>query len=181
MYAIVDIETTGGSAAYHKITEICILLHDGNEVIRKFHTLINPEQNIPFNITMLTGITNEMVADAPKFYEVAREIYEITDQAIFVAHNVNFDFSFLKKEFEELGGEFKRQKLCTVRLSRKLLPGRPGCFPSCLILIRNMPLSNIRSKKILRKLPSLLIFPKNFTTSCRKKQASIIFMTSMAK
>ena len=123
MYAIVDIETTGGNATYHKITEICVLLHDGVQVVKKFHSLINPEQNIPYNITMLTGITNEMVEDAPKFYEVAREIYEITDQAVFVAHNVNFDFSFLKKEFEDLGGEFKRQKLCTVRLSRKLLPG----------------------------------------------------------
>jgi DNA polymerase III subunit epsilon len=123
MYAIVDIETTGGSATYHKITEICVLLHDGKEVVQRFHSLINPEQPIPYNITMLTGITNEMVADAPRFFEVAKEIYQITDKAIFVAHNVNFDFSFLKKEFEELGGEFKRQKLCTVRLSRKLLPG----------------------------------------------------------
>jgi DNA polymerase-3 subunit epsilon len=123
MYAIVDIETTGGSSAYHKITEICILLHDGNEVVKKFHTLINPECHIPLNITLLTGITNEMVEDAPMFHEVAKEIYEITDNAIFVAHNVNFDFSFIKKEFEELGGEFIRKKLCTVRLSRKLIPG----------------------------------------------------------
>ena len=123
MYAIVDIETTGGSAAYHKITEICILLHDGEKVVKEFHTLVNPERNIPYNITMLTGITNEMVENAPKFYEVAKEIYLLTENAIFVAHNVNFDFSFLKKEFEDLGGDFNRKKLCTVRLSRKLLPG----------------------------------------------------------
>ncbi len=123
LYAIVDIETTGGSAAYHKITEICVLLHDGKEVIKKFYSLINPECHIPLNITLLTGITDEMVAAAPMFHEVAKEIYEITDNAIFVAHNVNFDFSFLKKEFEELGGEFVRKKLCTVRLSRKLIPG----------------------------------------------------------
>jgi DNA polymerase-3 subunit epsilon len=123
MYAIVDIETTGGSAAYHKITEICIVLHDGEKVVKEFHSLINPERNIPLSIAMLTGITNEMVEDAPRFCEVAKEIYTITENAVFVAHNVNFDFSFLKKEFEELGGEFNRKKLCTVRLSRKLLPG----------------------------------------------------------
>ncbi len=123
MYAIVDIETTGGSATYHKITEICVLLHDGEKVIKEFHSLINPERIIPPSITMLTGITNEMVEDAPKFYEVAKEIFQLTENAIFIAHNVNFDFSFLKKEFEELGGDFKRKKLCTVRLSRKLLPG----------------------------------------------------------
>lgn len=122
-YAIVDIETTGGSAAYHKITEICVLLHDGEKVIKEFHSLINPERIISPSITMLTGITNEMVEDAPKFYEVAKEIFQITEGAVFVAHNVNFDFSFLKKEFEDLGGDFKRKKLCTVRLSRKLLPG----------------------------------------------------------
>ncbi len=123
MYAIVDIETTGGSATYHKITEICILVHNGKEIVKKFHTLINPGCPIPLTISLLTGITDEMVADAPFFYQVAKEIYEMTDNAIFVAHSVNFDFSFLKKEFEELGGEFVRKKLCTVRLSRKLIPG----------------------------------------------------------
>jgi len=122
-YAIVDIETTGGSASYHRITEICVLLHDGKEVVKKFHTLINPECPIPLNISLLTGITNDMVEDAPRFFEVAKEIYEITDGAVFVAHSVNFDFSFIKKEFEALGGTFVRKKLCTVRLSRKLIPG----------------------------------------------------------
>lgn len=126
MYAIVDIETTGGSAAYHKITEIAILVHDGSKVVERFETLINPEKFIPAGITALTGISNEMVEDAPKFHEVAKRIYELTDNRIFVAHNVNFDFSFLKNEFLALGGEFQRKKLCTVRLSRKIIPGMPS-------------------------------------------------------
>lgn len=123
MYAIVDIETTGGSAAYHKITEIAILIHDGKRVVDEYQTLINPERGIPIGITSLTGISNEMVVDAPRFFEVAKEIYQMLEGNIFVAHNVNFDYSFIKKEFQDLGGNLNLKKLCTVRLSRKILPG----------------------------------------------------------
>ena len=123
MYAIVDIETTGSAAAYGKITEIAILIHDGQRVVDEFQSLVNPECGIPIGITSLTGISNEMVADAPRFYEIAREVYQLLDGNIFVAHNVNFDYSFIKKEFQELGGTFNRPKLCTVRLSRKVFPG----------------------------------------------------------
>lgn len=123
MFAIVDIETTGSAANYGKITEVAILVHDGQRVVDEFQTLINPERGIPPGITALTGISNEMVADAPKFYEVAKEIHMMLEGNIFVAHNVNFDYSFLKKEFEELGAEFKHKKLCSVRLSRKVFPG----------------------------------------------------------
>lgn len=123
MYAIVDIETTGGSAAYHKMTEIAILIHDGKRVVDEFQTLINPEKGIPIGITSLTGISNEMVADAPRFFEVAKEIYQMLEGNIFVAHNVNFDYSFIKKEFQDLGGNLNLKKLCTVRLSRKIIPG----------------------------------------------------------
>ena len=123
MYAIVDIETTGGSAAYHKITEVAILIHDGNQVVDEYQTLINPERGIPIGITSLTGISNEMVTEAPRFFEVAKDIYELLDGNVFVAHNVNFDYSFLKREFQELGGNLNLSKLCTVRLSRKILPG----------------------------------------------------------
>ena len=126
MYAVVDIETTGGRAGYHKITEIAIFVHDGNKVVDSFQTLINPESFIPPKITALTGITNDMVDSAPKFYEVAKEIFTITEGKIFVAHNVNFDYSFLKEEFQALGAQFVRKKLCTVRLSRKLFPGFPS-------------------------------------------------------
>ena len=123
MYSIIDIETTGGSSRSEKITEIAIYIHDGNTITDHFVTLINPERNIPYFITNLTGITNEMVEDAPKFYEVAKKIVEITEGKVFVAHNARFDYSFIKEEFKSLGFNFKRSILDTVTLSRKLLPG----------------------------------------------------------
>lgn len=122
-FAIIDVETTGGRASQHKITEIAIAIHDGNEVIEEFETLLNPEMPIPYGITELTGITNDMVADAPKFYEVAKKIVEITEGAIFVAHNVRFDYSFVQEEFRRLGFTFSRKKLCTVRLAKQAFPG----------------------------------------------------------
>jgi len=124
MYAIIDVETTGLKAATQKIIDIAIVLHDGRKVVDEFQSLINPERNIPANITRLTGITNDMVEEAPKFWEVARDIVLMTRDKTFVAHNVNFDYSFVRKEFSELGYLFKRRKLCTVQLSRKLLPGK---------------------------------------------------------
>ncbi len=123
MFAILDIETTGGSPKTEKITEIAIFFHDGEKVISEWSTLLNPEKNIPYFITGLTGITNEMVADAPKFYEVARELVERTENHTIVGHNVNFDYSFIKSEFKRLGFEYDRKTLCTVKLSRKILPG----------------------------------------------------------
>ena len=123
MYAIIDVETTGTSAMHGKITEIAIVLHDGVSVKETYNTLINPECAIPFHITRLTGITNEMVENAPKFYEVARKIIELTAGNIFVAHNAMFDYSFIKEEFKRLGYEFKRKTICTVKLGRKLIPG----------------------------------------------------------
>ena len=123
MYAIIDVETTGTAASYGRLTEIAIILHNGVVVTETFNTLINPECNIPYHITRLTGITNEMVANAPKFYEVAKKIIELTAGKIFVAHNATFDYSFVKEEFKRLGYEFKRKTICTVKLGRKLLPG----------------------------------------------------------
>lgn len=126
MYAIIDIETTGGSPTAEKITEIAVFLHDGTKITGEFATLINPERNIPYFITSLTGITNEMVEDAPKFYEVARHIVEITEGKTIVAHNARFDYSFLRQEFRSLGFSFKRSLIDTVTASRKLLPGYPS-------------------------------------------------------
>lgn len=123
MYAIIDVETTGGSARFERITEIAIVRHDGERVVDTFSTLINPERPIPWNITQLTGISNDMVADAPHFYEVAKKIVEMTEDAIFVAHNVSFDYNFIKEEFARLGYDFSKKQLCTVRLSRKAFPG----------------------------------------------------------
>ncbi len=126
MYAIIDVETTGGVARHERITEIAVVLHDGQAVVDTFSTLINPERSIPWNITMITGITDEMVAAAPKFYEVAKHIVEMTEGAVFVAHNVSFDYSFVREEFARLGYPFVRQQLCTVRMARKMFPGLPS-------------------------------------------------------
>jgi DNA polymerase III subunit epsilon len=124
MYAIIDIETTGSRAEQDRITEIAIFVHDGAQVIRQFHSLVNPECSIPLNITQITGISNELVATAPKFYEIAKEVVECTQGTIFVAHNVGFDYGFVKAEFARLGYVYRRKQLCTVRLSRAVFPNR---------------------------------------------------------
>lgn len=126
MYAVIDIETTGGSLRFGKITEIAIYLFNGENITDSFVSLINPECEIPAYITRMTGISNEMVAGAPKFYEVARKVVELTANKIFVAHNVSFDYEFIRKEYKELGYDFKRKTLCTVQMSRLYLPGYPS-------------------------------------------------------
>ncbi|SDX55056.1 exonuclease domain-containing protein [Hymenobacter psychrophilus] len=126
MYAIIDLETTGGQPAQDRITEIAIYIHDGEKVVDEFSSLINPGRPIPFFITQLTGITDDMVREAPRFHEVARKVVEMTEGCVFVAHNVRFDYSFLKKEFGDLGYTYSRKTLCTVRLSRSLMPGQPS-------------------------------------------------------
>lgn len=123
MYSVIDIETTGGSPEREKITEIAVFVTDGAEVVREFQTLVNPERTIPPRIMQLTGITNEMVADAPKFYEVAKALVNITEETTFVAHNAWFDYNFIREEFRQLGYTYKRDVLCTLQLSRKLIPG----------------------------------------------------------
>ncbi len=123
MFAILDIETTGGSPKTEKITEIAIYFHDGEKVVDEWSTLVNPEKSIPYFITGLTGITNEMVANAPRFYEIAKELVERTEDHIIVGHNVKFDYSFIKSEFKNLGFEYDRSTLCTIKLSRKIIPG----------------------------------------------------------
>ena len=123
LYSIIDIETTGGSARNERIIEIAIIVTDGKEIIDQFSSLIYPEKRIPPFIVGLTGITNEMLEDAPKFYEIAAKIVETTKNTVFVAHNVNFDYSFLKHEFQCLGYNFSLNNLCTLSLSRKLIKG----------------------------------------------------------
>ena len=123
MYAIIDIETTGNGIKGNKITEISIFKYDGHEVIDEFTSLVNPECEIPSFITGLTGIDNNMVRNAPLFEDIYPQIEAITKDTIFVAHSVNFDYNVIKNEFKQLGVDFSRKKLCTVRLSRKLLPG----------------------------------------------------------
>lgn len=126
MYAIVDIETTGGYASGHRITEISVFVHDGESVIKHFETLVNPQQPIPRYITALTGISNAMVAEAPSFDEIAEALHDILHSNIFIAHNVNFDYSFVKHQLKNSGFDLASKKLCTVRLGRKVFPGLPS-------------------------------------------------------
>ncbi|NAS14286.1 exonuclease domain-containing protein [Poritiphilus flavus] len=123
MYTIVDIETTGTGIQGNRITEIAIFKFDGKQVVEEFTSLVNPECEIPYFITGLTGIDNHMVRNAPLLGEIANEIEEITRDCVFVAHSVNFDYNVIKNELRGIGIDFVRKKLCTVRLSRQLLPG----------------------------------------------------------
>ncbi|WP_461452916.1 exonuclease domain-containing protein [Mucilaginibacter sp.] len=126
MYAIVDIETTGGHASANGITEIAICIHNGKKVIERYETLVNPQRDIPIYIRALTGISNEMVSEAPLFKDVAHDIYHLLHGKIFVAHNVNFDHSFVRHHLASVGYDLQCNKLCTVRLGRKILPGLPS-------------------------------------------------------
>ncbi len=126
MYAIVDIETTGGYAAASGITEIAIIIFDGNSIVQQYQTLLNPVYTIPRYVESLTGITNAMVENERLFSCVADEIYELLNDKIFVAHNVNFDYSFLKYHLSLCGYSLNCKKLCTVRLGRQILPGFPS-------------------------------------------------------
>lgn len=142
MYAVVDIETSGGRAQIDKITEIAIYIHDGRRVIDEFTTLINPEVSIPPFITNLTGINNQMVANAPKFYEVAKQIVLITEGKLFVAHNAQFDYGFIQAEFKRLGYDYQRQTLCTVKMSRKIIPGLKSYSLGNLCQSVGIPINN---------------------------------------
>jgi DNA polymerase III subunit epsilon len=122
-YAIVDIETTGGNASGSRITEIAIIIHDGEKIIDRWETLVNPEKDIPLPIFALTGINNEMVRDAPVFDDIAPTVFEMLSDRIFVAHSVNFDYSFVRHQLEQSGFKWTAKKLCTVRAARKIRPG----------------------------------------------------------
>ena len=126
MYAIVDIETTGGYASANGITEIAVYIHNGKKVIKHFETLINPQQPIPRYIVSLTGINDEMLKDAPLFEEIAPTLFSLLSDNIFIAHNVNFDFSFVKHQLKLAGFDLATPKLCTVRLARKVFPALPS-------------------------------------------------------
>ncbi len=123
MFAIVDIETTGGFAGENGITEIAIILFDGRHIEGQYQTLINPGVPIPRYISSLTGISNEMVYSAPPFAEVASHVHSLLQGRIFVAHNVNFDYSFIRYHLQLHGFDLNAKRLCTVRMSKKVFPG----------------------------------------------------------
>lgn len=122
-YAIVDIETTGGGPKTSKITEVAIIKHDGEKIIDRYTTLVNPEVSIPRFVVQLTGITDKMVEKAPRFFEIAKNIVEFTEDCVFVAHNVGFDYGIIRKEFKQLGFDYRRPHMCTVKASRIVFPG----------------------------------------------------------
>ena len=122
MFAIVDVETTGLSLDSDRVLEVAIILYDGDRIADQYSSLIYPELRIGSNVSRLTGIRNEDLQSAPKFYEVAKKIVELTDKMILVGHNVRFDYSFLRKEFRRIGYDYRRKQICTLRLSRALIP-----------------------------------------------------------
>ncbi len=142
LYAIVDIETTGMQVLEDRITEIAVYIHDGDTVIDSFHSLINPEKYIPDYISKLTGISNDMVVAAPRFFEIAKRLVEITEGKVFVAHNAHFDYTFIKNEFKSLGFNYQRKTLCTVRLSRKVFPNLASYSLGKLCQTLNIPHQN---------------------------------------
>ncbi|TDQ79773.1 exonuclease domain-containing protein [Sphingobacterium yanglingense] len=141
-YAIVDIETTGGNARGSRMTEIAIRIHNGKEVIDSFESLINPEKDIPLAIFALTGIDNEMVRYAPVFGDIAKRVYDMLEGRIFVAHNVNFDYSFVKHQLAECGLKWTAKKLCTVRMARKIKPGHRSYSLGYLCDDLEIPITN---------------------------------------
>lgn len=125
IYAIVDIETTGGSHG-NRITEVAVVKTDGSTILDSYETLVNPEVFIPKSISLLTGISNAMVEDAPRFDEIANELLEQLKDCVFVAHNVSFDYGIIKNHYEDIGTPFNLKKLCTVRLAKGIIPGHPS-------------------------------------------------------
>lgn len=122
MFAVVDIETTGGNAKTGRIIEIAVAIYNGSNVIDTFESLINPSCSLPPFITHLTGIDNEMLKNAPGFHHIAKKFLNITSGCIFVAHNANFDYSFIKEEYKNLGYNFKMPTICTLKEARTTFP-----------------------------------------------------------
>ncbi|WP_353083648.1 exonuclease domain-containing protein [Flavobacterium sp.] len=142
MYAILDIETTGGQFNEEGITEIAIYKYDGYDIVDQFISLVNPEKPIQPFVVKLTGINNAMLRSAPKFYEVAKRIIEITDDCILVAHNTSFDYRILRTEFNRLGYDFIKPTLCTVELAKKLIPEQPSYSLGKLVRALGIPMSD---------------------------------------
>ena len=122
----VDIETTGGSPRSSRILEVAAIRVEHNRIVGSYQSLIDPDTFVPAQITRLTGITNDDIITAPSFYKISSDLNAIMHDATFVAHNVNFDYSFMVAEFERLGHDFSPARLCTVRLSRRLFPQHRG-------------------------------------------------------
>jgi len=142
MYAILDIETTGGKYDEEGITEIAIYRHDGETITDQFSSLVNPQIEIQPFVQKLTGISGKMLQNAPKFYEIAKRVVQITEDCVIVAHNAAFDYRILQTEFRRLGFAFERKSLCTVSLSQLLLPDQPAYSLGKLVRNLGIPFSD---------------------------------------
>jgi DNA polymerase-3 subunit epsilon len=142
LYAILDIETTGGQYNEEGITEIAIYKFDGHEIVDQFISLVNPEIPIQPFVVKLTGINNAMLRSAPKFFEVAKRIIEITDGCVLVAHNALFDYRILRTEFKRLGYDYQAHTLCTVELAQKLIPEQPSYSLGKLVRALGIPMAD---------------------------------------
>ena len=142
MYSIIDVETTGGKFNQEGITEIAIYKFDGENIVDQFISLINPEIPIQPFVQQLTGITDKMVSNAPKFFQVAKRILEITENSILVAHNSSFDYRMIKIEFDRLGYDFNIPQICTVKLSKKLIPNLKSYKLGNLVKSLGIPITN---------------------------------------
>jgi DNA polymerase-3 subunit epsilon len=142
LYSIIDVETTGGKYNQEGITEIAIYKFDGEKIIDQFISLINPEIPIQPYVQQLTGINDKMLVNAPKFFQIAKRILEITEDSILVAHNSSFDYRMIKIEFERLGYDFNIPQLCTVKLSKKLIPDLESYKLGNLVKNLGIPISN---------------------------------------
>ena len=143
MYAVVDVETTGGKFNEEGITEIAIYRFDGVKIVDQFSSLVNPLREIQPFVQRLTGINSKMLVNAPKFYEIAKRIVEITEDAVLVAHNAEFDYRIIRTEFKRLGFDFERQSLCTVDLAQKLLPEVPSYKLGKLVRFLGIPIADV--------------------------------------
>lgn len=175
MYAILDIETTGGKYDEEGITEIAIYKHDGEKITDQFSSLVNPQIEIQPFVQKLTGISSKMLSNAPKFYEIAKRIIEITEDCIIVAHNSVFDYRILQTEFRRLGYAFERKSLCTVVLSKILLPDQPSYSLGKLVRNLGIPFSDQHraqgDAKVTVKLFELLL-EKDLKKNILKTQVS---------
>lgn len=180
MFAVVDIETTGGTPNTDRITEVAIYITDGRQIKDSFVSLVNPEMNIPWHITMLTGISNEMVSNAPTWDQVAQKVASFLADNIFVAHNVNFDYNFIKSQLNQSNIKWDQKKLCTVQFARKITPGLPSYSLGNLCKSLNVTITDrhrasgdaLATTKVLHLL--LKKDTKNYLdTYIKKKNASI--------
>ncbi|WP_031425718.1 exonuclease domain-containing protein [Flavimarina sp. Hel_I_48] len=142
MYAVLDLETTGGKYNEEGITEVAIYKFNGHEIVDQFISLVNPERPIQAFVVGLTGINNKMLTNAPKFYEVAKRIIEITKDCVLVAHNAEFDYRILQLEFDRLGYDYQQKSLCTVELAKDLLPDEPSYSLGKLVRSLGIPLTD---------------------------------------